>query len=114
MNDQLCESNEAEMFVTVWLGIYEISTGKLRAGERRARVPGDTEGKTGSFELYKDRHGFVLAGMQGMKYREYELQLDEGDELFVYTDGVTEATDAAEQLYGTDRLLGGAEFCRRL
>lgn len=104
VNDQLCESNEAEMFVTVWLGIYEISTGKLRAANAGHEYPAIRR-KDGSFELYKDRHGFVLAGMQGMKYREYELQLDDGDELFVYTDGVTEATDAAEQLYGTDRLL---------
>lgn len=108
VNDQLCESNEAEMFVTVWLGIYEISTGKLRAANAGHEYPAIRR-KDGSFELYKDRHGFVLAGMQGMKYREYELQLDEGDELFVYTDGVTEATDAAEQLYGTDRLLAALD-----
>ena len=59
----------------------------------------------GKYELYKDHHGFVIGGMPGMKYRQYELQLHPGDRLFVYTDGVPEATDADSQLFGTDRML---------
>ena len=59
----------------------------------------------GSFELFKDKHGFVLAGMEGARYREYELELDAGDRLVVYTDGVPEATNASNTLYGTDRML---------
>ena len=73
----------------------------------------------GSFELFKDKHGFVLAGMEGARYREYELELDAGDRLVVYTDGVPEATNASNTLYGTDRMLralnaaeGGS--CRQL
>ena len=104
VNVQLCENNEAEMFVTVWLGIYEISTGKLTAANAGHEYPAIRRAD-GRFELFKDRHGFVLAGMESARYGEYELDLGMGDTLFVYTDGVTEATDAANALYGTDRML---------
>ncbi len=53
----------------------------------------------------KDKHGFVMAGMEDVKYREYELELKPGDFLFLYTDGVAEATNAEEQLYGTERMV---------
>lgn len=104
VNNQLCENNDAEMFVTVWLGIYEISTGKLTAANAGHEYPA-VKRADGSFELIRDKHGFVLAGMEGAKYTEYELFLNKGDALFVYTDGVAEATDANETLYGTDRML---------
>lgn len=104
VNNQLCENNEAEMFVTVWLGIFEISTGKLTASNAGHEYPA-VRHKDGKFELYKDRHGFVLAGMENARYREYEMELKAGDALFVYTDGVTEATDAENTLYGTERML---------
>lgn len=104
VNNQLCENNDAEMFVTVWLGILEISTGKMRCANAGHEYPAVMR-RGGSFELYKDKHGFVLAGMPDARYREYELELDVGDRLFVYTDGVPEATDAANTLYGTDRML---------
>ena len=104
VNDQLCENNEAEMFVTVWLGIYEISTGKLTAANAGHEYPAIRR-SNGNFELFRDSHGFVLAGMENVRYREYTLELSAGDTLFVYTDGVTEATDAANTLYGTDRML---------
>ena len=104
VNNQLCENNEAEMFVTAWLGVYEISTGKLTAANAGHEYPAIRRAD-GRFELFKDRHGFVLAGMEGSRYREYELTLAPGDVVFLYTDGVTEATDAANDLYGTDRML---------
>lgn len=104
VNDQLCENNQAEMFVTAWLGIYEISTGKLIAANAGHEYPIIRRGG-GAFELVRDRHGFVLGGMEGIRHREYELTLAPGDMLFLYTDGVTEATDASNTLYGTDRLL---------
>ena len=104
VNNQLCENNEAEMFVTVWLGIYEISTGKLTAANAGHEYPA-VKRANGSFELFKDRHGFVLAGMENARYREYELELRAGDLLFVYTDGVAEATDGENTLYGTQRML---------
>jgi sigma-B regulation protein RsbU (phosphoserine phosphatase) len=104
VNNQLCENNEQEMFVTVWFGIYEISTGKMTAANAGHEYPAICR-RDGQFELYKDRHGLVLAGMENVKYREYELELHAGDTLFVYTDGVPEATNAKEELYGTDRML---------
>ena len=104
VNNQLCEHNDAEMFVTVWLGILEISTGTIRcvnAGHEYPAIMHDG----GDFELYKDKHGFVLAGMENTRYKEYELKLCKGDKLFIYTDGVPEAADAEHKLYGTDRML---------
>ena len=104
VNNQLCENNDAEMFVTVWLGILEISTGKMQCANAGHEYPAIMR-KDGSFELYKDKHGFVLAGMENVRYREYELELNTGDRLFVYTDGVPEATDSSNTLYGTDRMI---------
>ena len=104
VNNQLCENNEAEMFVTVWLGLYQISTGRLTAANAGHEYPAIRRAG-GGFELVRDRHGFVLAGMENARYREYELELGPGDTLFVYTDGVAEATDGANTLYGTERML---------
>lgn len=104
VNNQLCENNEAEMFVTVWLGILEISTGKLTCANAGHEYPA-LRRTGGPYELVKDKHGFVLAGMENARYREYELQLNPGDELYVYTDGVAEATDSRNELFGTDRML---------
>ena len=104
VNNQLCVGNEAEMFVTVWLGILEISTGKLTCANAGHEYP-VLKRASGDYELVKDKHGFVLAGMEGTHYREYELQMETGDRLFLYTDGVAEATDSYNQLYGTNRML---------
>lgn len=104
VNNQLLENNEAGMFVTVWLGIYEISSGKLTAANAGHEYPA-LRRADGSFELFMDKHGFVMAGMEDVSYREYVIELHEGDMLFVYTDGVTEATNENDQIYGTDRML---------
>ena len=104
VNEQLCENNEAEMFVTAWMGIYEISTGHLLAANAGHEYPAIRR-EDGQFELYKDRHNFVLAAMKDTRYREYELDLGKGDTLFIYTDGVTEATNEENVLYGTQRML---------
>lgn len=104
VNNQLCEGNEADMFVTCWLGICELSTGKITAASAGHEFPAIC-GANRSFELFKDRHGFVLAGMEGARYRDYELQLERGGSIFVYTDGVPEATDANSDMFGTDRML---------
>ncbi len=103
-NEAICSNNQVEMFVTVWLGILEISTGKLTCANAGHEYPALKRAQ-GGFELYKDHHGLVIGGMAGVKYREYELQLEPGDKLFVYTDGVPEATDAGNQLFGTDRMI---------
>lgn len=104
VNNQLCENNEAEMFVTVWLAVYEISTGKVTAANAGHEYPAIRRAG-GSFELFQDPHGFVLAGMEDVRYKEYGFELHAGDTLFVYTDGVPEATDAGHTLFGTERML---------
>ncbi len=103
VNTQLCENNEAGMFVTAWMGVLEISTGKftfVNAGHNPPLV----KKAEGSYEYLKSRPGFVLAGMEDMKYRQSEMELLTGDVLYLYTDGVTEATDAFNELYGEERL----------
>ena len=104
VNNQLCENNKAEMFVTVWLGLYEISTGHLQASNAGHEYPAIRHAD-GSFELYEDKHGFVVAGMENTRYREYEMDLEVGDTLFVYTDGIVEATNGSNELYGAERML---------
>ena len=103
-NAAICSHNREEMFVTVWLGILEISTGKLIAANAGHEYPVIKHGD-GSFELLRDKHGFVIGGMAGMKYKEYELTLEPGSKLFLYTDGVPEATDAENNMFGADRML---------
>ena len=103
-NAAVCANNREEMFVTVWLGILELSTGKLTAANAGHEYPA-LRGADGRFALVKDRHGFVLGGMDDMQYKEYELKLDPGATLFLYTDGVPEATNADNALFGTERML---------
>ena len=103
-NEAICSNNEAQMFVTVWVGILEISTGKLTAANAGHEYP-VLKHPDGRFELYKDKHGFVIGGMEGVRYKEYEIQLEPGSKLFVYTDGVAEATDANQELFGTERMI---------
>ena len=102
-NEALCSNNRMEMFVTVWLGILEISTGKLTAANAGHEYPAIL--KNGKFELLKDKHGLVIGGMAGIEYKEYELMLKPGDKLFLYTDGVAEATRKDNTLFGTRRML---------
>ena len=103
-NEALCANNQEDMFVTVWLGILEISTGKLTAANAGHEYPALMQ-NGGSFGLYKDLHGFVVGGFEGMDYSEYELQLSPGDKLFLYTDGVPEASDAGRNMFGIDRMI---------
>ena len=103
-NEAICSNNEAQMFVTVWLGILELSTGKLTAANAGHEFPAIRK-PNGDFELFKDKHGFVIGGMDGVRYKEYELQLEPGSKLFVYTDGVAEATSAEKELFGTERMI---------
>ena len=103
-NEAICSNNKESMFVTVWLGILEISTGKLTCANAGHEYPALMR-RGGSFGLFRDKHGLVIGGMDGLKYKEYELTLSPGDKLFVYTDGVPEATDADNELFGTERML---------
>ena len=103
-NEALSSSNQTEMFVTVWFGILEISTGRLSCANAGHEYPA-IKRADGSFEIFKDKHGFVIGGMEGIKYKEYEIQLEHGDKLFVYTDGVPEATNADVKMFGPERML---------
>ncbi|MBR6710625.1 MAG: SpoIIE family protein phosphatase, partial [Selenomonadaceae bacterium] len=103
-NASICSNNREQMFVTVWLGILEISTGRLTAANAGHEFPAIRR-PDGSFELYRDKHGLVIGGMDGIRYKEYELQMEPGAKLFLYTDGVPEATNAEMELYGTDRMI---------
>ena len=104
VNHEICIENKADMFVTVWLGILELSTGKITAANAGHEYPAIYRAG-GEFTLLKDKHGFVIGGMDGVPYKEYEIDLKPGDVLFLYTDGVPEATSASEELFGTDRML---------
>lgn len=103
-NNTICQNNRQEMFVTVWLGILEISTGRLTAASAGHEYPA-LRRAGGPFALVRDKHGFVIGGMDGMRYPEYELRLTPGSKLFVYTDGVPEAANAENEMFGTGRML---------
>ncbi len=104
VNHQICQNNPAEMFVTAWLGVVELSTGRMKAVNAGHEYPVIRRAH-GAYQLCRDVHGFVLGAVDGMRYKEYELQFAPGDELFLYTDGVTEATNEALELFGTERML---------
>ena len=102
-NTALCSGNQVEMFVSVWVGILEISTGKITAANAGHEYPALSQ--SGRFTLLKAKHGFVVGGMENVKYREYEIQLKPGDRLFLYTDGLPEAMDAEGSMFGMERML---------
>lgn len=102
-NYQLCEGNDAGMFVTAWMGFLNLKTGQLKYANAGHNPP-LLRRKDGTFEYLKGPAGFVLAGMEGIVYKEQELTLNPGDEIFLYTDGVPEATNVDKELYGDDRL----------
>ncbi|MBQ1186869.1 MAG: SpoIIE family protein phosphatase, partial [Clostridia bacterium] len=103
-NEKLCENNESGMFVTAWMGILDLTTGNVQFANAGHNPP-LIKRANGSFEYLKTRAGFVLAGMEGVRYRVGEITLNEGDRLFLYTDGVPEATNTENKLYGEERLL---------
>ena len=103
-NEKLCENNESGMFVTAWMGILDLTTGQVKFANAGHNPP-LLKRANGSFEYLKTRAGFVLAGMEGIRYRISELTLHPGDRLFLYTDGVPEATNTENTLYGETRLL---------
>ena len=104
VNNELCEHNEAEMFCTLWMGILEISTGKVievNAGHENPVIYRKGIG----YEERKTKHNIALATMPGIKYKNHEFELGVGDKIFVYTDGVPEATDANNHMYTMERLV---------
>ena len=103
-NEKLCENNESGMFVTVWMGVLDLESGNLKFANAGHNPPIVLQ-NNGEVRYLRSRAGFVLAGMEGVRYRINEMTLNPGDRIFLYTDGVTEATDAKEKLYGEERLI---------
>lgn len=111
-NEKLCESNDEGMFVTAWLGVLDIHSGHMvyvNAGHNPPLICR----QNGAFEYLKQRPGFILAGMEGIRYQCGEINFGEQDMLYLYTDGVTEATNAQEELYGEDRLEKALNRCMK-
>ena len=104
LNNMVRENNESKMFVTVWLGILDIEKGLLKAANAGHEFP--MIKKSGDeFELYKDKHSFIVGGMKNIKYKEYELQLEPGTCIFVYTDGVPEAKNENNEMFRIESTL---------
>ena len=103
-NESLCAENKMDMFVTAWIGILDLQTGKMScssAGHEYPAVMSDSR----TFELVRNKSGFVLGGFEGLRYQAYEITLKPGDKIFIYTDGVPEATNTHNELFGTDRMI---------
>ena len=104
LNEQICQNNREEMFITIWLGVLNLETGILTACSAGHEYP-ILKDPDGDFKMIKDQHSFVVGGLAGQKYREYTLQMDQGSKLFLYTDGVPETTNIREELFGMERTL---------
>lgn len=111
VNDQICANNREEMFVTVWLGILDTETGILTASNAGHEYPMIMTDDTG-FRILKDRHGFVIGGMPGLRHTEYEIRMEKGSKIFVYTDGLAEAQNAADEFYTAERAVEELNVCR--
>ncbi len=103
-NAQLCEDNAARMFVTVWLGILELSTGRMTCTNAGHEYP-FIRHSDGPFERLDDQHGIIMGIMKRATYQEYEIALKPGSKVFVYTDGLAEANNDREEQFGMDRIL---------
>jgi sigma-B regulation protein RsbU (phosphoserine phosphatase) len=104
VNRQICEYNLGDMFVTVWACMIELSTGKavdVNAGHEHPVI----RHEGGEYELIKYKHNTAIGVMEDMEYNEHEFYLKKGDMLFVYTDGLPEATDRKEEMFGSVRML---------
>ena len=108
-NRALCSENRMEMFVTVWIGILDITTGQIVMGNAGHEDPVIYRSREEKWERQKDRHGFVLGGFDDICYQEKEILLQRGDKLFVYTDGVPEACNREGEFFGMERLLQALE-----
>ena len=110
VNNDLCLHNDAEMFVTVWFAIIEISTGKGIAANAGHEHPA-LKRADGSWELVEYKHSPAVATIEDIPFRDHEFELHPGDSLFVYTDGVAEATNDNNELFGTDRMIRALNEC---
>ena len=104
VNNALCEGNEINMFVTVWMGIIDLNTGDMKCLNAGHEYPAVMR-KGGDFEIFKDKHRLPLGAMENMTYAGYDLHLDPGDCLYVYTDGIPDGINVDEEQYGLDRMI---------
>ena len=104
VNNAICQNNPNDMFITIWIGILTISTGKTICASAGHEYP-VLRKDGGQFEVVKDPHGIAAGTMGGMKYKNYDMQLNTGDTLFVYTDGLPEATNRSNELFGLERVV---------
>ncbi len=104
VNLELCEGNQAEMFVTVWMAIIDLDTGKAICVNAGHEYPALMR-NGGSYSLLKDKHALPLGCLPGVQYRSYEIDLEPGDSIYVYTDGITEAINTDEEQFGTGRMI---------
>ena len=102
VNRLICAKNREKMFITVWLGIVDLRSGELIAASAGHEYP-ILKNPDSDFEVLKDKHGFVIGGFERIRYKDYTVRMQPGSKLFVYTDGVAEATDADEKLFGLER-----------
>ncbi len=111
VNNLLCESNEYNMFITAFEGILNLETGQLRYVNAGHEMPFIYHKNKNAYEMYEIEPGFVLAGLEDIEYKEYSLQLEVGDKIYQYTDGVNEATTWSQEMYGMDRLTNILNKC---
>ena len=102
VNNQLCESNNSDMFVTVLLGIVNIKTGHLEYANAGHECP-IIKRKGGEYYASAEKHSFVIGGLEGVKYKQFSVDLGEGDIIFTYTDGIPEANNSNNEMYGMEK-----------
>ncbi len=103
VNNTLCDNNKAGLFVTAWMGVIDLNTGKVICANAGHCPPVII--RNGKPEILSCKPCFILGGMENMEYPDFEIKLEKGDIIYLYTDGVTEAENVKNELYGTDRLL---------
>ncbi len=111
VNNQFCEGEDAGMFVTVWLGIYTISTGEIICANAGHEYPALCRRDEGFF-LVKTKHGPPVGIYEGVVYENEHLRLEQGETLFLYTDGVPEATRTDGEMFGEERMVELLQGCR--
>ena len=112
VNNRICENNRQNMFVTLWLGILDLSTGRITAVNAGHEYPALMPAN-GCFDLIRGKSGFVVGGMAGMRYPEQEIDLSPGAKVFLYTDGVPEAQNAAGEMFGVKRMVSALNEGRK-
>ena len=114
VNDRICANNKADMFVTVWLGILEISTGKLTAANAGHNNPAIYRKANDAYEVIKEKHGLIIGAIENIKYSNFEIKLEKGDKIFLYTDGVTESKNKDGKMFAEAGMLNALNNCKNL